>query len=141
MAVPIQKAIVLPDRQPAAQLVTQALDPGAPDPTPIAVARCRAAYNQALEAYVKVHGPQTLKSYPAEKEARVAYCNAMPVLSTRENIRAFIGCVADAVLLEAIREDTSGRLLYAAQVALAGFTRESHHCMSITTTAKPSTDH
>ncbi len=112
-----------------------------PRPTAVAIALCHAAYKQALEAYARVHGPHTLTSYSAEKVARVAYCKAMPVLSSRENIRAFIGCVADAVLIEAIREDTSARLLYAAQVALTGLPRESHHSMSITTTANPSTDH
>ncbi|HTW78505.1 MAG TPA: hypothetical protein VME23_03060 [Terracidiphilus sp.] len=42
----------------------------------------------------------------------------MPALTSREGIRAFIACVARGVVIEAIRENTSSRLLYAAQVAL-----------------------
>jgi hypothetical protein len=110
-----------------AQSVTESSEP---DPSALALARCHAAYRKAKEAYAKVHGPHTIESYEAEKLARQAYRNAMPALTSREGIRAFIACVARGVILEAIRENTSSRLLYAAQVALGGLPRESHHSIS-----------
>ena len=117
--------------QPATEPGPQAPEPGPSDPSALALARCHAAYRKAKEAYAKVHGPHTIESYEAEKLAREAYRNAMPALTSREGIRAFIACVARGVIIEAIRENTSSRLLYAAQVALGGLPRESHHSMSI----------
>jgi hypothetical protein len=43
----------------------------------------------------------------------------MPPLSTRASCRDFIACVAQGILLGAISEKDGGKLLYAAQVALA----------------------
>jgi len=104
--------------------------------TAAAIARCQAAYDQTRAAFARVHGPETYDTYPAKKPARIAYRDAMPQLSNRENIRAFVGCIAHAILIEAIREDTCARLLYAAQVALGTLPHQSHHSVS-TATAKP----
>jgi hypothetical protein len=41
----------------------------------------------------------------------------MPRLVGYENIRDFVACVAEGILLGAITESQSSRLLYAAQVA------------------------
>jgi hypothetical protein len=41
----------------------------------------------------------------------------MPPLSGHENIRDFIACVAQGILIEAISGSDGARLLYAAQVA------------------------
>jgi hypothetical protein len=109
----------------------------APDPAALAIARCRNASQKAKEAYAKIHGPKAIDSYEAEKLAHEAYRNALPALSGRNNICAFIACIADAVLSEAIFEKTSTRLLYAAQVALAGLPRESHHSISTRSPATP----
>jgi len=115
---------------PATQPVT---DPGMSDPTAAALARCRAACLQAKQAYAKVHGPKTIASYEAEKAGREAYRNNMPALSSRDNIRAFIACVVEGLLIDAIREKASGHLLYAAQVALAGLPREAAKPLANTT--------
>ena len=48
-----------------------------------------------------------------------AYRAAMPPLSTRDSCRDFIACVAQGILLGAVSEKDGGKLLYAAQVALA----------------------
>jgi hypothetical protein len=49
--------------------------------------------------------------------ANLAYRNAMPRLVGYENIRDFVACVAEGLLLGAITDSQSSRLLYAAQVA------------------------
>ena len=132
MAVPVQTAIVQSDRQPETESESGSLpvQENTPAPTAMAIARCRAASKRVLEAYVKVRGAKAVTSYEAEKLSASAYRNAMPALSSRENICAFIACVTDGVLIEIIQEDTSARLLYAAQVALGGLPRESHHSIS-----------
>jgi hypothetical protein len=77
------------------------------------VNRCRHAYNQALRAALKNGKSQ----YSATTDAEKAYCAAMPPLSGSENIRDFIACVAQAMLIGAILGPDGARLLYAAQVA------------------------
>ncbi|MGO9797396.1 MAG: hypothetical protein ACLPLZ_14970 [Terracidiphilus sp.] len=57
-------------------------------------------------------------------EAAEAYRAAMPALSSRESCRDFIACVAQGILLGAISEKDGGKLLYAAQVALAAVNSE-----------------
>jgi hypothetical protein len=52
-------------------------------------------------------------------KAGEAYRALLPPLTTRENCRDFIACVAQGILLGAIADKNSGKLLYAAQVALA----------------------
>jgi hypothetical protein len=79
-----------------------------------AVARCRAAWKQAYDA-ARALGRD---SYDATKFAREAYRTAMPALSSPDNIRDFVACIAHGILLEIIPQDQSTRLLYAAQVAI-----------------------
>ena len=90
---------------PATQPVTE---PGMSDPTAAALAHCRAACRQAKEAYARVNGPRSITSYEAEKAGREAYRNNMPALSSRDSIRAFIACVVEGLLIDAIREKASG---------------------------------
>ena len=47
----------------------------------------------------------------------------MPPLSNRQNILNFIACVADGVLWGAIPENTSSKLIYAAQAAIGALPR------------------
>jgi hypothetical protein len=54
----------------------------------------------------------------------LAYREAMPLLSSFEGIRDFIACTAYGILMGAIPQEQSGRVLYAAQVALATLQRE-----------------
>ena len=114
-----QLTVVQTEPETATDPSLQTPESGVSAVTAAAIARCQAVYLQTMEDFASIHGPETFNTYPAKKVARVAYRDAMPELSSRENIQAFIGCIANAILLEAIREDTSARLLHAAQVALS----------------------
>jgi hypothetical protein len=84
-----------------------------------AVQRCIDAFNRVC--------PMPLSgkpAYEAEKAGRRAFRSAMPDLTTRENVRGFIACVGYGLLTEVFQESEAGRLLYAAQVALAAAPRE-----------------
>jgi hypothetical protein len=59
-----------------------------------------------------------LDSYDTRKRVAEAYRQAMPDLAGAENIRDFIACVAQAMLLQVIDPTEAPKLLYAAQVAL-----------------------
>jgi hypothetical protein len=78
-----------------------------------AVARCTQAHADAMQSAIDRHK----HPYDAAKEAKNAYRQAMPPLSGHENIRDFIACVAQGILIEAISGSDGARLLYAAQVA------------------------
>ena len=78
-----------------------------------AVTRCCEAWNRAFKSEKMKREPYG----PELRDARNAYCAAMPPLVGYENISDFIACVAQGVLLGAISESRSTRLLYAAQVA------------------------
>ena len=78
-----------------------------------AVAHCCTAWDRTYKtALAKGDSTGT-----AIRIAKKSYCQAMPPLIGFENIRDFIACVAQGVLLGAITESQSSRLLYAAQVA------------------------
>ncbi len=81
-----------------------------------AVARCCKAWKKVYRA--EVEKDKETRSEIA-KRAGEAYRAAMPPLTTRENCRDFIACVAQGILLGAIPEKNGGKLLYAVQVALA----------------------
>ena len=90
-----------------------------------ALKRCLAAWRRAFNAYmVDSDGDSTDKVFAAH-EADKAYCNAMPILSSYENIRDFIACTAHGILIGAIPPQQSGHILYAAQVALSTFHNET----------------
>ncbi len=79
------------------------------------------------EAWVKVHGAtleRTKNLYTAERGAATAFRLAMPPLSGYQNICDFIACAGYGILLGAIKERNAGKLLYAAQVALATVSKE-----------------
>ena len=63
--------------------------------------------------------------YAADKDAALAYRNAMPPLAGAGNIRDFIACVAHGMLIDAIAGPDGARLLYAAQVAQASLHKPS----------------
>jgi hypothetical protein len=80
------------------------------------------------EAWVKIHAATRARSknlYSAERCAGIAFRLAMPPLSGYQNICDFIACAGYGMLLGAIKEKNAGKLLYAAQVALAAVPRES----------------
>ena len=80
------------------------------------------------QAWVRVHAATRERSknlYTAERCASIAFRLAMPPLSGYQNICDFIACAGYGMLLGAIKEKNAGKLLYAAQVALAAVPRES----------------
>lgn len=84
-----------------------------------AVSRCCKAWNRAWNASFA----RDKSDYKAEDEAGAAYRNAMPDLSGEQNIRDFIACAAHGILIGAIEEKISTKLLYAAQVASGALAR------------------
>ncbi len=105
-------------------------DPQTPDDSPrdpafAAVNVCRGAYFDAYEEYENNNGgPDKVSEYLCKEAASDAYRDKLPTLSNRQNILNFIACVAEGVLLEAIPESASGKLIYAAQAALGALPRE-----------------
>jgi len=80
-----------------------------------AVAHCCKAWKKAFQESLEAGGLEPR----AESRGGEAYRAAMPPLSTRDSCRDFIACVAQGMLIGAISEKDGGKLLYAAQVALA----------------------
>jgi hypothetical protein len=95
-----------------------ALDPS-PQHSKAAIKRCCAAWRRAYNESLKGTPHRSGDKIIAEFDAKPAYCQALPPLAGRENIRDFIACVAHGVLLDAIPERRVNHLLYAAQVALS----------------------
>lgn len=86
----------------------------APAPEPIsAVARCVAARNEARSDAFARSQPR----YTADDAGARAFRNAMPSLLGAENIRDFIACVTQGMLIGVIENKDATKLLYAAQVA------------------------
>ncbi len=118
------------DRLVASLLATPpavvALPPLPPESANPALDRCRAAWQQTFDEYMRKHARRdgvVSARYDANKEAGIAYCGAMPPLIGAENIRDFIACVAYGILIAAIPQDRAGQLLYAAQVAVTSAPR------------------
>jgi hypothetical protein len=85
-----------------------------------AVDRCIRAWNRAWN--------KALANGDSDYESRCAgnkeFLHAMPPLAGRENIRNFIACVTEALLLEVLCKSDATPLLYAAQVAISAGGRE-----------------
>jgi hypothetical protein len=80
-----------------------------------AVARCTATWTQSYQHEFS----RTRSEALAQHAARRAFSEAMPPLIGYDNIRDFIACCAQGVLLGALEPQKSAKLLYAAQVALS----------------------
>jgi hypothetical protein len=80
-----------------------------------AVARCCEAFQLAYDADFK----KRKHDFLARQVAGQAYRNLMPPLSDKESIRDFVACVAHGLLIKAIEDNSVGKLIYAAQVALS----------------------
>ena len=114
----------IPAPEPASE-PAPTLEPDSTQARP-AVRKCGAAYRRAFNAYMETadeKDPHWAKSHAADK-GKLAFREAMPVLSSFEGIRDFIACTAHGILMGAIPQEQSGHLLYAAQVALATLQRE-----------------
>ena len=91
-----------------------------------AIARCMSVWSRAWKIAEKAGRSDIYNSH----ESGIAYRHAMPLLTGEENIRDFIACVAQGMLIGAISGPDGARLLYAAQVAhttfsTKGLTRKS----------------
>jgi hypothetical protein len=93
------------------QIASELLDPALPSYS--AVHRCSDAWNNSFKSEAMKREPYG----PALRGARMAYVKAMPPLIGFDNIRDYVACVAQGVVLGAISESQASRLLYAAQVA------------------------
>ena len=80
-----------------------------------AIARCAEAFENAYRTYLEEHESE----YCATQKGGEAYRALLPPLTSRDNCRDFIACIAHGMLLGAIADKNAGKLLYAAQVALA----------------------
>jgi len=80
-----------------------------------AIARCARAFHDAYREEFAKQGSTS----EATNKAGEAYRAILPPLTSRDNCRDFIACVAHGMLLGAISEKNAGKLLYAAQVALS----------------------
>ena len=90
-----------------------------------AVARCIRAWHRAYKKEIIDSEIEEDEShYPAEKAGNAAYRNCLPPLAGRENIRNFIACVAQALVLDILKQYEVTPLLYAAQVATSAAGRE-----------------
>jgi len=91
-----------------------------------AVTRCSLAKENAYRAALSTRErdeSECMRTNRAEKTAAKAYREAMPLLSGSENIRNFIACVAQGLLLKVFTAPESTQLLYAAQVANSAASR------------------
>ncbi len=84
-----------------------------PDHFNRALARCCHAWKVTLQAAKR----QGLPPVTCQLRANEAYRNAMPPLSTSENIRDFVACTAYGMISGTILYECGTKLLYAAQVA------------------------
>jgi hypothetical protein len=98
------------------------LDSG-PGPKPTspktAVRRCCAAYDRAYKAKFEESKENGGTDLFARMDGQKAFRDAMPMLAGYEGVRDFIACAAHGILINAIPQDRTSQLLYAAQVALA----------------------
>jgi hypothetical protein len=92
-----------------------------PPETAAAIAHCREAWQLAFDDYMQKNARKDgcLAHSRASNQAGLAYRNVMPPLVGYGNIRDFIACLACGILIGAITADSSGQLLYAAQIALS----------------------
>jgi len=92
-----------------------AVDKSNPSFANLAVAHCCKVWKKTFRDTFAA----TESEVGATSNAAEAYRAALPPLSTRDSCRDFIACVAQGMLLGVIPEKDGGKLLYAAQVALA----------------------
>ena len=97
-----------------------ALDKSNPALSNPAVARCCKAWKKAYRAELAEKDFE----WSAADKAAEAFRGSMPTLTSREDCRDFIACVAQGMLVGAITEKNGGKLLYAAQIALSSVPSE-----------------
>jgi len=112
-------ASVAPLADPHPATVLPPVPEAVPAGTAAAIARCRDAWQQAFDDYVRKNAARDRWAADhAAAPAALAYRAALPPLVGHQGIRDFVACVAHGILIEAIPAERAGQLLYAAQVAL-----------------------
>ncbi len=96
-------------------IILEAVENPSPALANRAIARCARAFQ---DAYREEFAKQGFKIDATDKACE-AYRALLPPLTSRDNCRDFIACVAHGMLLGAIDDKNAVKLLYAAQVALA----------------------
>jgi len=104
----------------ATAVTLAAIDKPNPSTANPAIALCCKAWKKAYRASIDDGDYEQW----ASGKAGEAYRAALPPLTTRENCRDFIACVAYGMSIGAIPERNAGKLLYAAQVVLSSFVNE-----------------
>jgi hypothetical protein len=94
-----------------------AADPSSPALSNSAVARCTLAWEKAFREAAEEDG---CLGKPLD-DASDAFRAAMPPLTSRDNCRDFVACVAQGMLLGVFSDKNSTKLLYAVQIALSAF--------------------
>jgi hypothetical protein len=100
---------------PTSSSLAESQPPVAPAPISPAITRCIEAYNRAY----KTERASRRDEIAAIRSARRAFRAALPPLAGLENMRDFIACIAQAILLDVIDTADASKLLYATQVAIA----------------------
>lgn len=85
----------------------------------LAVSVCEMNYFEAIAKAMEEGQSERL----IRLAGKLAYCTVMPKLTGAANIRDFIACVTNAMLLDVIPGSECTRLLYAAQVAHTALTK------------------
>ncbi|UWZ84553.1 hypothetical protein [Occallatibacter riparius] len=75
---------------------------------------CNAAYEDTLAAE-KARG---LEIWKARDKAKEAFMRALPNLTARTSVCAYIACIGRAMALEIVTKPEGAKLLYAAQIAM-----------------------
>ena len=99
-------------------MTTQCEEPSVANSTDLpevnrAIALCMEAWTREHQSVLQSERSRLA----ADDAAAAAYQRTLPTLMGMDNIRAFIACVAQGMLIGAIEGQMASRLLYAAQVA------------------------
>jgi len=89
-------------------------------PLSSAVSRCTTAYRNAC----KTEMARGLKDWQAADFGKKAFRDNLPPLVGYENVRDFIACIAQAILLNVVDGEEASKLLYAAQIALSAVSKQ-----------------
>jgi hypothetical protein len=84
----------------------------------VAVDSCVSVWTDIMKEKIKEKG---LTKQEITDCGRLAYCSALPKLSTRKDVTDFIACVAHGMAINIIPAADGTRLLYAAQVSQTSF--------------------
>jgi hypothetical protein len=91
-----------------------------------AIRRCHRDYFKACNEYVANNGgPQRASKYLKEQAGAEAFRNALPYLTSRQNIQDFMACVAEGLLTDCIAPNLASKLISTAQAALKFFPRQT----------------